>query len=473
MAYKDSSNVNEDYRNPLESPLFVDGFKNDETPLDEYNLNLILAGIQRAKADAVQTSSDMDEAINRAVFGVDKTPNDIDDTGPDSSKWSLKNALLQEQMARELMVRHVAGDAEIPSCPNFVDGYENSNTNLRKAIDDEADARQGAIEEEAAIRDTADKKLNQALFGTDDTPELSTTLQSQINDIYGETIPETNNLTLTGMNSEISSINIALDNLEDKNIVSTKPTLTVTVTGMGSFEVGTVVTPTYSTSFDGGKYKYTPSPTGVLVAPFSTGVTKDTQSITFNGVTKTSDNGSFGTFTVKEDTNLTLSATAKYKNTSNVVPVSNLGRPLENNKLESGNAEIKYSGTRTLSGYRMGCFYGTDTNAVGKDTLHLYDIRNKLNGNKKAYTSGDEITFNVPVGTKTIIIACPSSETGPTEVLNTTINAKMTELFGEDKIAKTMIVKGAGDDAGVEYNIWLYKPAESYKQSASLTITLG
>lgn len=44
-------------KDPLNSDLFTKGFVNDETPLDEYNLNLILAAINliQTQVEALQT----------------------------------------------------------------------------------------------------------------------------------------------------------------------------------------------------------------------------------------------------------------------------------------------------------------------------------------------------------------------------------------------------------------------------------
>ena len=59
------------------------------------------------------------------------------------------------------------------------------------------------------------------------------------------------------------------------------------------------------------------------------------------------------------------------------------------------------------------------------------------------------------------------------KVLNTTVNADMTESF----IKQTVKVAGADNDTSSkyakDYNVWVYTPAEAYGSTAALTITLG
>lgn len=66
-------------KDPLNSDLFTKGFVNDETPLDEYNLNLILAAINLINENTNtidKSQKDADKAMNQAVFGEDHPPED-------------------------------------------------------------------------------------------------------------------------------------------------------------------------------------------------------------------------------------------------------------------------------------------------------------------------------------------------------------------------------------------------------------
>lgn len=56
-------------KDPLNSDLFTKGFVNDETPLDEYNLNLILAAINLINEN---TNTEV-EALQTQVSGKENT----------------------------------------------------------------------------------------------------------------------------------------------------------------------------------------------------------------------------------------------------------------------------------------------------------------------------------------------------------------------------------------------------------------
>jgi hypothetical protein len=302
-------------------------------------------------------------------------------------------------------------------------------------------------------------------FENDDTPLDEYNLNTLIDAIHfvkGNIDTDVSGI-IDRVNSELSDINNRLNSLDDTEVVVERPTLTVTLSGAGSYESGTTVTPSYAVSFNSGRYKYGPTPTGVEL---------DNYKVTFNGQELSSSSGTFSPVTVGTSTSLSIQAEGKYKNTTNKVPVSSMGKPLTAKKLTSGDLTIVYSGTQTVSGYRMGCFYGTvSTSDMSADKITSSMIRG-LNKSNKSYARGN-LTLNVPVGATAILIACPSNKPGPTYTLNTTVNAPMTDLFGSGKIVKTLKVPGAGTDEGENYNVWMFTPAEPYGSVASLTITLG
>lgn len=275
------------------------------------------------------------------------------------------------------------------------------------------------------------------------------------------------------LSGNISDINTALDNLEDKNVLSKKPTLTITYKDTGLFELGTKVRPSFTYTFDDGEYKYgcVDSNGTKYTVSDPTGVSLNGLSVNFNGQTLTTI-GAFEEYTVGLN-RLPITSNFSYQNKSTKTPISNLGRRVENKKIGDSNTNTAViKGTNSVSGYMMGCFYGTTNTDITIDTI-TSDIIRSLNKSNNAYIAGN-LTLDVPVGAKAIIIACPTTSIGPINVLNTTVNAKMTELFGSDKIFKTMAIKDAsGTDYTTEYNVWMYKPAEAYTSTASLNITLG
>ena len=72
MAYNYSVNDN-NYKNPLNSQLFIEGFKNDRTPLDEYNLNLIITAIKMIEQNRTLTDTELQNQINENTFDVIET----------------------------------------------------------------------------------------------------------------------------------------------------------------------------------------------------------------------------------------------------------------------------------------------------------------------------------------------------------------------------------------------------------------
>ena len=118
--------------NPLQSYLFTKGFVNDETPLDEYNLNLILAAIN---------------LIN------ENTNTEVEDRKQEYT--IIQSQVNNEKDNREAADKKLYG-ADIPE-----EDYL-TLTGIDKSQKD------------------ADKAMNQAVFGEDHPPEDATPLQTQV-----------------------------------------------------------------------------------------------------------------------------------------------------------------------------------------------------------------------------------------------------------------------------------------------------
>lgn len=266
------------------------------------------------------------------------------------------------------------------------------------------------------------------------------------------------------MNAIVDAIN-TLDKqiglLADTELVKISPSFTIKWQNTGSFEAGTIKQITYSITYTDGKYKY-PLPNGTSMQCPINGYNVRLS----DGQSRTTQTGTFANITLTENTNITASATAKFGN-SVVTPINNLGIECPDSKQLGQEKQLT---SASLQGYRMGCFYGTVKNTdFNANNLTSNIIRGLSGKTNKAYSSGN-IKMTVPSGATAILIACPSSKIGVTKVLNTTVNADMTSSFNK---YNNIQVKGAGNDAGTTYNVWVYKPAEAYQNSANLTITLG
>lgn len=248
--------------------------------------------------------------------------------------------------------------------------------------------------------------------------------------------------------------------LADTELIKISPNFNITWKNTGSFEAGTIKQIEYSISYTDGQYKY-PLPNGTkMQCPIS-----GYNVYLSDGQLRTTQNGIFESITLTENTSITAGASASFGN-SPVIPTNNLGALCPDSRQLGQEKELI---SKLLQGYRMGCFYGTINTDFSSNNLTSNVIRGLSGKTNKAYSS-ENIKMTVPSGATAILIACPSSKIGVTKVLNTTVNADMTSSFSK---YNNIMVSGAGKDTGTTYNVWVYKPAEAYQNSANLTITLG
>jgi hypothetical protein len=320
---------------------------------------------------------------------------------------------------------------------------------------------------------------------------------------------------------------------EDKSITIKKPSVSLTVSGSGTtVEVGSTFTrPTATLKITGiGSYEY-----GSKDADGQEYSTTTATNITFDKL-KVGFGSNIDTATSYEEltaggytTNQTLTYTATstdiadnhvkegdttYKfcaeghhTASNRYPITNLGNYLtagslsgetftattvaESAKNDEGAVVAKgniaasaadgiepTAATWKITGYREGFYFGTSATEILPANITSATIRGLTTKTEKDYATGTQ-NVTIPVGAKTVIIACPATSTGVTDVLNTTVNANMNESFGVGKTPTKVTVGGADATStsvgsyGKEYNVWTFTPPEAYGTAANLTITLG
>lgn len=164
-------------------------------------------------------------------------------------------------------------------------------------------------------------------------------------------------------------------------------------------------------------------------------------------------------------------------------PVNNIG-VATSGQIAGGSTtqEVSYS----ITGYREGCFYGTVTTAnFNKDMITSAVVRGlskKLGAN---YSKKDNLAYTVPSGATAILIAVPEGKTGPTSVLNTTVNAEMFGEYDADSqkygnFGKVTISVGGADATATSvgsyatnYDVYYFIPANAYSSTAALQIDLG
>lgn len=231
----------------------------------------------------------------------------------------------------------------------------------------------------------------------------------------------------------------------------TLPTLTVKLTNAGAKEVGTKVTPAYTTTFNAGSYTYGPA----------TGVTATAYSVSNGTDTKDTATGSFDELTVEDNTNYKLTATATYSD--GVVAKDNTGA--------DSNPEIKISAGTTsaatssaITGFRS-YFYGTKTEV--KETYTSDDVRALTNGNSAA-TANKKFTVTIPAGTKQVVIAVPAARS-----LKSVINVGLSRGEVADTFDVSQVnVEGVNGYTAVSYNVYVFN-SSTMLDANSYEVTLG
>lgn len=246
------------------------------------------------------------------------------------------------------------------------------------------------------------------------------------------TIPTlTNKMTLQGLLEDAFR--------EELNPITTQPTFTLVSSNIGEKEVGTKISIAYQIKdTTTGSYTYGPD----------TGVTWSNYSATFNGQTKEGMSGTFNEVQVADNTNLSISGSAKHS--AGITPKTNLGNDfIPETITETSGAIQEKTITKTkgtLSGYRK-MFWGTMTSKP--ETMTSSNIR-ALNGvSEKAGTCTDK-SLTIPLNCYRVVIAVPSNRT-LSKVLD--VNDSNANIVGSFK-STTVNVEGANNYTAQTYNVY-------------------
>lgn len=236
---------------------------------------------------------------------------------------------------------------------------------------------------------------------------------------------------------------------KEANPSITKPTASVTVTipGGSTFEIGTHKNVTYSASLSAGSYTYGP-PTGVVAG---------TVTASFDGQTKTGATGTFENVVADGTKTLTVSIT----HNEGAVPKTNLGNPYAEGKIAAGTKEATES--QTLVGVRH-MFYGPMTTDAELNSENIRKLRHS-----QAET-GTIDTFGAGAGAVKVVVAVPASMKVTKVLMPSAMNADATANFV--KQAGSVQVEGAEGFTAAAYNVWVYKPA-SIDSTEKYAVTIG
>lgn len=251
-------------------------------------------------------------------------------------------------------------------------------------------------------------------------------------------------LAASGMSVEAFMASILA---KEANPTTTQPSASVTLSGGGTFEVGTHKNISYSASLSAGSYTYGPA----------TGVVAGTVTASFDGKTKTGATGTFDNVVADGTKRLSVSIT----HNEGAVPKTNLGNPYAGGKIAAGTKEATAS--QTLVGVRH-MFYGPmTTDAV----LNSENIRKLTHSQAK---TGTIDTFGAGEGAKKVVVAVPAGMNVTKVLMPSSMNADATANFV--KQAGSVQVEGAEGFTAAAYNVWVYQPA-SIDSTEKYSVTIG
>lgn len=265
------------------------------------------------------------------------------------------------------------------------------------------------------------------------------------------------NITLTNGQATIAAAGKNLKQVFDtifvkeKNPSVTQPSVSVSLAGAGAKEVGTKVTPSYTATFNAGKYEFGPA-TGCSITSWS--VTDTNNAEPLNTAT-----GSFAEITVADDTNYKVTATGNFS--EGAIPVTNVGNEYASGKIV---ASSKSATSSAITGYRNS-FYGTLTEK-GELTS---DIIRSLGKSNKALTNGSTFDITIPVGATRVVFAYPATLRDVSSVKDVNgMNAEISGAFRKSNLS----VEGLNNFQGIDYKVYVTDFAEAVATANTYKVTI-
>lgn len=246
-----------------------------------------------------------------------------------------------------------------------------------------------------------------------------------------QTIPSSGSKTLSTTGKNIKQVfDMILAKAQDPTI--TQPSVSIELTGAGAKEVGTSITPSYSVTFNKGKYQYGPD-TGIT----ATYAVSDTASHTATDAT-----GTFEAFTVGDNTNYKVSVIATH--TEGAIPKNNLGSEVPGKKIAAG---TKNATSGAFTGYRNSFWGGVKSKEGTPTSAIIRGLAGKKNGAISAGNTGDA---QENVGDMRVIIAVPAPRTINSIKDVNGLNAEAFSAFTHI----TVDVEGANGYEAKSYNVY-------------------
>ena len=227
------------------------------------------------------------------------------------------------------------------------------------------------------------------------------------------------------------------------------------------YECGTILSNIgYEIITNSGNYQYGPD----------TNVTFNTINISYNGQNSVhNDKTGILLSSLEIDNNTNLQLDCNISHTNGEIPNMIPDGFYEHGQIRSNSINSK---SCIISSYIPGLYYGVSTSEIinsNNITNIKFKNNNEIKQLNKNYNKGETVLMNVPVGTKTIILACPEEYT-ISNIYNNTVNTPMSEAFQLTENSYRISINNG--NFSKNYKVWLYTPAEQYSIQASLTITL-
>lgn len=266
------------------------------------------------------------------------------------------------------------------------------------------------------------------------------------------------NITLTNGQATIAAAGKNLKQVFDtifvkeRNPSITQPSVTVSLQGAGAKEVGTKVTPSYTATFNAGKYEFGPA-TGCSITSWSVTDSNGSEA-------QSTAIGSFAEITVADDTDYKVIATGNYS--EGAIPKTNVGNEYASGKIAAGS---KSATSSAITGYRNS-FYGTLTEK-GEITSDV--VRALIGKSNKAFTNGSEFNISLPTGAVRVVFAYPATLRDVSSVKDANgLNAEIKSAFTKSVVS----VEGANGFAGIDYKVYITDFAAPLEKSNSYKVTI-
>ena len=265
---------------------------------------------------------------------------------------------------------------------------------------------------------------------------------------------------------------------QDSNPTATEPTISLTLSSAGAKEVGSTFTPSYTLNTDAGKYEANGvvQESGVTFSNYN--VYEVNRPDDVEEGTKTTQSGSFTSFTVIDGTNYEVKGTCD--SSQGAIPLTYLGKEYADVRIAARTPFAEVDSTN-VTGYRAWfCGYKNGTNALADATAITGDqirgLGNSANGNWKNVTASNGKTGTMDVAQmQQMFFAAPAGKGFKPKVADSKTGAPQTV---EGPI--TVYVKGANDytapgdettNGGMAYDVWYVANASAASGSATLNIT--